>query len=75
MRQLLTTNWHTVRVLRTGLGLALLGTGIFAAEAAAGIIGGVLLLQGLLNAGCGSCATGACRVPDTSGKQKTDTHG
>lgn len=49
--------WNLTRVLRVGFGIAFLIGGIVGAEPFAATIGGFVLLQGLLNVGCGAaCA-------------------
>ena len=51
--------WNLTRVLRVGFGIAFVIGGIIGAEPFAATIGGFVLLQGLLNVGCGA----ACAVP------------
>jgi hypothetical protein len=68
MKQLIFSGWHLVRWLRLGLGLLLITGGIVKADIVAGVLGGLLAFQALLNLGCagGSCAGGNCAVDYTT---------
>ena len=57
-----------MRWLRLGLGLLLITGGIVKADSVAGMLGGLLAFQALLNLGCagGSCAGGNCAVDYTT---------
>ncbi len=50
-----------MRWVRLGVGILILGSGIDGEEWAPIVLGGVLLVQALLNVGCATCAGGSCR--------------
>lgn len=52
--------WDLLRALRVVLGFSFLMSGIGAAEYPMAILGGLVLLQGVFNVGCGCAPGGAC---------------
>jgi hypothetical protein len=62
MRNLLTTGWNSMRVIRLVLGVILIIQAIQTKFVAGGLLGGLLLFQALSNTGC--CGAGGCAIPD-----------
>ena len=63
MMQVLTRNWHAARILRVVAGLSAVIFGIFKQDSVLGLAGGMLLLMGLADIGCGPAG---CGVPPTN---------
>lgn len=61
MRRFL-SNWSLLRVMRLGLGSALLYSAIAEQNWLPGLLGSILLYQAVMNVGC---AMGNCAVPPT----------
>lgn len=55
-------SWSFMRMLRIVIGAAILYQGINDSEWLLAGVGGIFLLQGVLNAGCGACAANSCEV-------------
>lgn len=60
--RVLTQNWHPARILRTVAGLAAVVFGFIKQDSVLGLAGGLLLLMGLADMGCGPAG---CSVPPT----------
>ena len=60
MMRVLTSNWHPARILRTVAGLAAVVFGIVKQDSVLGLAGGMLLLMGIADMGCGPAG---CGVP------------
>ncbi len=61
------TNWHTMRIIRLVSGLFIIWSAVDTHQLFVGLIGGLLLVQAVFNAGCGPLG---CAVPSRS-KQST----
>lgn len=61
--QRITTNWHFVRIFRTGIGLMMAIMAIQNKDWAIGLFGIFFLYQGVTDTGC--CGSGACYNPPT----------
>ena len=61
VKQLLLTNWHSMRWIRLILGIALLVHAILSHDVLSGMLATFLLFQAILNAGC--CGTSGCDIP------------
>ncbi|MCL6523213.1 MAG: hypothetical protein K6T34_01010 [Thermoflavifilum sp.] len=61
MKQLLFTNWHTMRWIRLISGLFLAVGAFQMHDIWLGLAAGLLLFQAATNTGC--CASGACQIP------------
>lgn len=55
-------SWTFMRVLRIAMGSVVLYQGVSDHEWILAGLGSVFLLQGILNAGCASCAGNSCEV-------------
>lgn len=68
------SNWSFLRVLRLVLSLLILGESYYSGEWIFAGIGGILLLQALLNTGC--CAAGGCYTDtlDTTPSQRSSVN-
>ena len=62
MKDRVLRNWHPLRWLRAGLGVAFLIQGMVSRDLAAAVLGGILGLQAILDLGCCSVA-GRCGIP------------
>ena len=62
-RERFTTNWHPMRILRLGAGIALLVAAINSQDYLVGALSILLLYQGIFNVGC--CGA-ACRYSPRS---------
>lgn len=58
--QVLTRNWHAARILRAVAGLTAVIFGFVKQDSVLGLAGGMLLLMGLADIGCGPAG---CGVP------------
>ena len=67
LRQKLLANWHLMRIVRAGIGIMLLITGIQNKDWITGIFGIFFLYQAVMDVGC--CGSKACYTP-TIGKNK-----
>lgn len=52
--------WDLLRVLRVGFGVTFLMSGIGAYEPGMAVLGGLVMLQGVFNVGCGCAPGGTC---------------
>lgn len=59
--QRLTTNWHLMRIVRAGLGIMLLATGIQNKDWATGLFSIFFLYQAAWDTGC--CGSTGCNTP------------
>lgn len=59
----LVSGWNLMRIIRLLLGIFILAEGISSQQWIPGIIGGIFLMQALLNVGC--CGTNSCNVADS----------
>jgi hypothetical protein len=59
MRRVLTTDWHAARIFRVVIGIAAITYAVIKHDSLMGLAGGMLLLMGLSNTGCGP---GGCKV-------------
>lgn len=66
MKETLLTNWHFMRWLRLGIGLAIAVQSIISHEPIAGAIAALFLFQAVTNTGCGGA--NGCAVPTTRSK-------
>jgi hypothetical protein len=55
----LTTDWHAARIFRVATGIAAIVYAIVKQDSLMGLAGGMLLIMGLSNTGCGP---GGCKV-------------
>lgn len=62
-------NWNFMRLLRLGIGVAIVVQGIIAKDIMFAIMGGLFSLMPLLNIGC--CGSSGCGVPTRRAKQET----
>lgn len=69
MRSLL-TNWNAMRILRLVLGVVVIVQGVNNGEALYFVLGGMLVLMALANAGC--CGAGGCAVDTRSNRVKEE---
>ena len=60
-KEKLLTNWHLMRIFRTGIGLWAAGEVIYTHDWAIAILGAFFLYQGITNTGC--CGSEACYTP------------
>ena len=67
IKQKLLTNWHIMRIMRTGIGVMLLVTGIYSRDWAMGLFSVFFLYQGVMNTGC--CGSGNCSPRQVSNRQ------
>lgn len=70
IQNILLTDWHLMRFVRLGIGLAI---GFNAWQEGSGMIGllaGLLIFQALSNTGCGG--SGGCAVPSNSKSSGTE---
>lgn len=67
--QKLSSGWHLARILRTALGLAAAVEAIRMHDWAIGLLGAILLYQGLTDIGC--CSAAGCATAPTRNRQKT----
>ena len=61
MRQGILANWNFMRLLRLGLGIAIIVQAIIVKDWTMGILGALFTSMPLFNVGC--CATGGCATP------------
>ncbi len=61
MREIV-VNWDLMRILRLVLGSWVIYSSIIDAQPIFGILGGIFVLQALLNIGC--CGSGGCKIPN-----------
>ena len=61
MRQGIWANWNFMRLLRLGLGIAIIVQAIIVKDWTMGILGALFTSMPLFNVGC--CATGGCATP------------
>lgn len=61
MKQSILSNWNIFRVLRLGLGIAIVVQAVMARDMLFGIAGTLFTLLAVFNIGC--CATSACYTP------------
>jgi hypothetical protein len=66
MMQVLTRNWHAARILRAVAGLAAVVFGFVKQDSVLGLAGGMLLLMGLADVGCGPAGCGVPPQKNTS---------
>lgn len=59
--------WTVMRLLRVALGVVAGIEAVYNADLMLGALAGILLYQGLFNAGC--CGMGSCEINHVSGKQ------
>jgi len=57
-KQRLVSGWSLMRIIRLGLGIIVIGEAWKSSEILFGLLGGILLAQALLNAGC--CGASGC---------------
>lgn len=69
MRTLL-TRWNGMRIIRLVLGVIVIGQGVNNGEVLYYVLGGMLVLMALANAGC--CGAGGCAVNPRSAKGKEE---
>lgn len=70
IQNILLTDWHLMRIVRLGIGLAI---GFNAWQESSGLIGllaGLLIIQALSNTGC--CGAGGCSVPSKTNGSGTE---
>ena len=60
-KQRLLNNWSLMRILRAGIGLWLLGVGIYSRDWTIGLFSGFFLYQAITDTGC--CGSQACYTP------------
>jgi hypothetical protein len=66
------SGWNLMRSIRLMLGIFILMEGINSQQWIPGIVGGIFLLQALLNVGC--CGTNSCNITDSKvDSNKTET--
>ncbi|MBK6640656.1 MAG: hypothetical protein KBH11_01160 [Bacteroidia bacterium] len=69
---LLISNWNLMRVVRFIIGIIILIEGINSRQWIPGIVGGIFLIQAILNVGC--CGSEGCNVPESKvDPDKTET--
>jgi len=75
MKNRILYNWNWMRVVRLGIGTYGLVEGITHSENLMIGLGAFFLIQGVLNFGCSSCATGNCEIKSNNKDeaQKLDT--
>ena len=61
MKQIILTNWTFMRVLRLGLGLAVLAQAVIAKDVLFALLGLAFTAMPVFNIGC--CGTAGCAVP------------
>lgn len=66
--------WNLTRVLRVGFGVFFLILGITRGEGLMSVLGGLLMVQGVLNVGCGACVPPAARIQEDSKDEKEVTY-
>jgi len=71
MKQMLFTNWHTMRWIRLVSGLFLVVGSWQMHDIWLGAAAGLLLFQAITNTGC--CGSGACQIPGPSPHKKPET--
>lgn len=54
--------WNLMRMLRIVMGSVVLYQGLADSQWLLAGVGGIFLVQGILNAGCGACAGNSCEV-------------
>jgi hypothetical protein len=59
MKRVLTTDWHAAMIFRVATGIAAIVYAIVKQDSLMGLAGGMLLIMGLSNTGCGP---GGCKV-------------
>ena len=69
MKQIILTNWTFMRVLRLGLGLAVLAQAVIAKDVLFALLGLAFTAMPVFNIGC--CGTGGCYVPPDKKEDKT----
>lgn len=67
MKELLTTNWSFIRILRLGLGIAFMVSAYMQMDIIPAFIGGLFIYQSVLNIGCFG---GNCALPTTKAKEQ-----
>lgn len=72
MREIV-VNWDFMRILRLVLGSWVIYSSIIDAQPMLGILGGVFVLQALLNIGC--CGSSGCKIPNNPNNQPKNTTG
>ncbi|WP_027003301.1 hypothetical protein [Hugenholtzia roseola] len=70
--QTLSAPWDFIRLLRLGLALLFIGSGIWESQMGALFLGGILLVQSLLNVGCGMGSCTPAALHEQAQKQPTD---
>ena len=65
----LLTNWHPMRIIRLVSGLLIIWSAVDTHQLFVGLIGGLLLVQAIVNAGCGPAG---CAVPSRPKRSTTD---
>ncbi len=61
MRQGILAKWNFMRLLRLGLGVAIIVQAVISKDWTMGILGALFTSMPLFNVGC--CATGGCDIP------------
>lgn len=73
MKQKLLNNWNFVRLVRLGMGIAIIVQAVAINDTLFGFIGLLLAGMALFNAGC--CGTGSCYLPESKNREeKKDIH-
>lgn len=67
-------SWNLMRILRLGIGLLVVGQGIYAGDYLFVLLGGLFALMPLLNVGCGSSASCPTYIPRSTKKIEDTTY-